>query len=556
MLVASVAVSLVGNLGCGGQTRPCRAGTVWLTVRLPIASSADRLSISVSVNGAAPTVSQLTLPVGSAGGGSIEIAFPGGYPAGAEAVVGVTSFARGVLVGSRSAELTLAPSCSALVLDFSIDAGLEGLPGAGGSTGQAGGADGVSDAGAGAGGATTGVAGTSGEAGGGGQAGADTGAQGGAPSVADGGPVDGRSSGASGGAGASESGGTGGGAAGGGRGGGGPGGTSNAGGRGGGTVATGGGGAGGARPCVPTGQENCFDGIDNDCNGSIDCADDSCYPVAQCVPLDPTLGPVGSSVAAGATCPSYAPTARVLQSGLVAAGCTGCGCATGTAGLTCTANLFSYATAADCGDPTAPGAAAGPLDSTEGCFTPAWAGPSTAASFGFRADAFQATPTGVCAPTGTPTKGTPVWNTIARFCSIPAAGGGCGARAACVPRQVAADGPCVLIEGAQTCQAGLRSSVWFTGYLDGRSCAACACGAPTGGDCTSTLIAVGNASSCADTAIEGYLRTSGRLCVTGTAGISSPGVVFTGTPVAPTCRSTAPMTGALTTTGPLTLCCQ
>jgi hypothetical protein len=44
--------------------------------------------------------------------------------------------------------------------------------------------------------------------------------------------------------------------------------------------------------------------------------------------------------------------------------------------------------------------------------------------------------------------------------------------------------------------------------------------------------------------------------VTGATGISFPGVVFTGTPVAPTCRSTAPMTGALTPTGPLTLCCQ
>ena len=50
-------------------------------------------------------------------------------------------------------------------------------------------------------------------------------------------------------------------------------------------VARNAGGAGGAA-CKPTGPENCFDGIDNDCNGPIDCADPACEAtVAQCVAL-------------------------------------------------------------------------------------------------------------------------------------------------------------------------------------------------------------------------------------------------------------------------------
>src|SRR5206468_899250 len=36
------------------------------------------------------------------------------------------------------------------------------------------------------------------------------------------------------------------------------------------------GGAGGGAACVPSGPELCGDGIDNDCNGSADCADPVC----------------------------------------------------------------------------------------------------------------------------------------------------------------------------------------------------------------------------------------------------------------------------------------
>src|SRR5437660_588545 len=41
--------------------------------------------------------------------------------------------------------------------------------------------------------------------------------------------------------------------------------------------------------CTPTGAESCFNGIDDDCNGHIDCDDPACTggtaPVAECVQL-------------------------------------------------------------------------------------------------------------------------------------------------------------------------------------------------------------------------------------------------------------------------------
>jgi hypothetical protein len=514
---------------------------VFLTIKLSAADGIDRLSIDLSVNGAALAPGQLALTPGNRAGGGVEVDFPKGYPAGADLLVVVTAWAGANPVVTRSARQTLAPSCSSLELDFTTDAGADAgrdaAPGDGSdASGIDGDAAGATTGGQGFGGGGAGASGGgSGEGSGGGGPGGSGGGNGGL-GVGGGDGLAGAGSGGAAGAGTGARGGGGGAAGGGGMGG-------------------GAGGAGGGR-CVPTGQENCYDGIDNDCNGNIDCADDACSPVAQCVAVDPKLGPLGNSLIGGATCPSYAPTGKVLDGGLIAAGCTGCACAAGTAAIACSTTLSSFDTAAVCSDPTAPGrAAAGTVDSTApGCITPDWAASSTGALFGFQMDPFQAKLSGACAPTGTPTKGPPTWSTGAKFCSIPRAGGGCPSGQACVPRELAAAGTCALLDGAQTCPAGLRQGVWYTGFVDGRSCGACTCSAPTGGDCNSTLIAIDGDSICRG--VTGYLRSSSpRLCVASPTGLVSPGVAFSGTPVAPTCRAVAPMSGELTATGAQTLCC-
>jgi hypothetical protein len=58
---------------------------------------------------------------------------------------------------------------------------------------------------------------------------------------------------------------------------------------------------GGASPPDP----KCFNNIDDDCDGRIDCADSDCaLTVAQCVALDPTSGRIGVSAGVGMACPT------------------------------------------------------------------------------------------------------------------------------------------------------------------------------------------------------------------------------------------------------------
>ncbi|HSY38454.1 MAG TPA: hypothetical protein VLA79_02970, partial [Polyangia bacterium] len=243
------------------NTESCRTDTLFMTVELGPYTTADQLDVDVVVEAAGdaaastPKHGQLALKPGARSGG-VEVQFPDGYQAGRTATITLTLLSGGSSLATRVKTSVLSPGCSTLTVDFGAsDAGNDGGGGAAGGEQGGGGA----------------VAGQGGTATGGG-GGAAKGGSGGGATGGSGGAAGSRGTGGSGGAAGNR--GTGGGA----------------------------GGAGGA-VCKKTGAENCFDGIDNDCNGLIDCADPACgSAIAQCVALDPTSAPIGllSGVGAGA----------------------------------------------------------------------------------------------------------------------------------------------------------------------------------------------------------------------------------------------------------------
>ena len=529
-----VAMAWVASAGGCGKTASCRPSTLFLNVDLGPYATATRLDVDVMVATAtAPEHTQLALK--GAGAGGLEVDFPHGYPAGENASVVLTLYAQTTELAARTTMVHLAAECSVVSVDFGGDAGQDaaGRAGAGGGGGgRGGGSAGTTGlAGAPAGTAGAGVGGASGtggsNAGNGGQAGRAAGTAG--------------SSGGTAGAGT----------AGAGTGGAGTAGAGTAGAGAGGHAGSGGapGGAGGG--CVRTGPENCFNSLDDDCDGQVDCADSDCAPaVAQCVALDPSAGKIGLGEGAGTVCPSgYANLGNIL-SGLTPGTCSGCSCAPGA--VSCQTTLYGYKDAASC-SAAVQGIAVGAWKTgSEGaqCVnTPSWSGVNPLDTiYGVGVDPFVAV-SSACLPSGRPTVSAPTWTATLEFCGTGTIGGGCGAGKVCVPAAPKAS-VCQLLDGAAACPAGTKGSDWYSGYSGSQTCGACTCGKPTTGSCASVRMTVGSDYTCSGAAT---LTSGGQACFA--TGIYHPGVAFAGSGTSGTCPADSAVSGTLTPTGRKTLCC-
>lgn len=303
--------------------------------------------------------------------------------------------------------------------------------------------------------------------------------------------------------------------------------------------------------CTPTGAENCTDGIDNDCNGEVDCQDTACTGAGfRCVP-DPGAAKGWAFVAFDATSQPACPTGT--QPHPVDVNPT---------------NLSSPASCSCvCGPGTLPSCEQGAIASTfgtSGCnnaFTMGQANGGNCNQMGVSGveQYVQAstTPAGGTCTGNVTTTVPPTGATHGQYCDGETKfGAGCAAGSVCAlaPAGFAA---CLHHGGPAPCPGPYGVSSAVGTVMDTRSCGPCGCGTPaaacsghwlffTSGDCSGgaalTLTADG---ACLPTGDDGTHPYGSNLYV------ASPTGVTCGTP------KTAPMpTGSATLGKADTICCE
>lgn len=247
---------------------------------------------------------------------------------------------------------------------------------------------------------------------------------------------------------------------------------------------SGAGGAGsGAAPTTTGGDggENCANGKDDDGDGAIDCADESCGGFS-CVAVPngwrgPGLlykGPASAEIA----CPASFPERVDVGGRGVEAPATCSPCSCGEPASACGAvELTGYRDDACRRQSTAVPVQAGQCLSLNLPFDSYRAAPPKAAS---------------CeASGGMPTGPAPRFKEEGLVCTRPPGEDGCGQGQACAPREREIDGPfqrglCVYREGERRCPQGFdERHVFARGMIDRRGCTRCMCDA-SGVTCTAT----------------------------------------------------------------------
>ncbi|HMJ56934.1 MAG TPA: hypothetical protein VK540_32925 [Polyangiaceae bacterium] len=289
--------------------------------------------------------------------------------------------------------------------------------------------------------------------------------------------------------------------------------------------------------------EQCFNNLDDDCDGVSDCADPDCAAVAVCEPVSGFT--FGTTVDPAINCPSsFSGGGPVLQGALdPGSGCTGCGCTPTTTDCT-PVSLFTYATQADCLSRSNSNQSISIPQLTTGCtgvgFQLPWSGYTVDGSFNQK-----------CSTTGMAKLSTPTWGSSTKFCAAASSSStGCSAGNVCVPKPTGL--ACLLAAGPVSCPGGFTPQNLYTGYSDTRVCS-CSCTA-SGGNCNDVVINItGTLAPTCDDFTGAYLGAG--AC--GTTQYTQFGYKFSGSPTNPTACTTAnDQQGSLTPTGQQTLCCR
>lgn len=293
-------------------------------------------------------------------------------------------------------------------------------------------------------------------------------------------------------------------------------------------------------PCVPSGEESCFNGVDDDCNDLTDCADPYCSVGATCAPAGTDQGIL---VELGTDCPAgYSEAIAELYSGLFAEGCGGCACY--PSATSCEGELFFYTDSYSCvldsgateGQAVALVTNQCPLEPLLGGFT-----------YGYRVGSIRPMAgTGTCSPGGVASVGAPYWQGFGKYCVADQVGTGCQFGYACVPEQ-SAGAACFVTDSG--CADDLSQQDWYEGYEDTRTCGDCRCDGS--GSCDNVAVQVGNDWACLDD--RPLTLAGGQVCEV--TNYSAPAVLV-GQPQEPSCSPIADVTGDLTPVKAHRFCCE
>jgi hypothetical protein len=232
--------------------------------------------------------------------------------------------------------------------------------------------------------------------------------------------------------------------------------------------------AGDPAACVPTGEELCDNGVDDDCNGAVDCGDDACTEITRCVPDALAYALVDE----GAECPAGYEFQDFVHQELQDPGCGGCSCE--AVQKECSAFVALYESDITCQrDRSLTGGKELKEPAGTGCNLPIGKEIEVATSYyGFRVAVKEGEDT--CRVSGEAKPLPPTWKLTRKRCSSQLRRRGCRFGSFCAPVVDVAElcwapgvGGCVNPENARS---------YFQGYDDRRSCQACGC-SMSGGSC-------------------------------------------------------------------------
>jgi hypothetical protein len=307
------------------------------------------------------------------------------------------------------------------------------------------------------------------------------------------------------------------------------------------------GGADGCRNCT---TEVCTNGVDDDGDGDVDCADSDCGRFACTSTVPPGWnGPAAFFAGTPSNAPACsAPFGNMAYQGrgnltCPAATCSSCSCGA-PKDVTCAPPPLTWF-GSSCGSGAAGSTStgctrAGAVD--EGHLDVGPAGPASG---------------GACVPSGgDPSRVGATWGASATACAPQGLlTGGCRANQLCAPRPGSPfeSRLCIWAAGALPCPSGYDHDrrVFYSGASDTRACAACTCGDPTGVSCGGTVLLYSDASCPADAPASAPL---GATCFD--AGKNTQATRYMPATSGGSCSAGGGQpSGDCEPTGPTTVCC-